>query len=498
MIGTMLIQTILGLLLLLIPAGVLYLWDKKLLRTFGVSVCRLVVQLLVLSLIIWALIRYDHLWISLLWLLVMSLYSAGIILWRIHASVKRLLWAVSVAQFVGTLIPGLYLLTAVLPVSHGLAARCLVPVMLLLLGHTTISQIRGLNTYLTALKADEQHYEFLRGNGKSHLGAVMPFVRRAVQSILAPTTTNLAVTGLWTIPLLLGGLLMAGMDPLQAFVVMVVMTAGCVAASVIALIMSLWLCDRRLFDSFGKMTLSLVLLLTVLSCQGQVPVTKYELPARLKDRPEQILTRRGYTTSYNRETKNPNWVAWHLTREHTKGQNQRKQVMFQEDEDVESPRATNSDYYNSRYDRGHMCPAGDNKWDKTAMQESFLFTNVCPQNHGLNKNEWNDLEIQCRTWAQTYGAIDIVCGPVYDADNQRTIGRNKVHVPVAFFKVILCRKGTPKAIGFLYHNEGRKQPMKAAVRSVDDIEALTGIDFFPALEDNLERRIEAQARLSAW
>ena len=494
----MIIHTILGLLLLLIPAGVLYLWDKKLLRTFGVAVGRLVVQLLVLSLMIWALIRFDRLWLSLLWLLVMAVYSAGIILWRIQTSVKRFLLAISAGQLAGILFPGLYLLLVALPVSHGLEARWLVPVSLLLLGHTTISQSRGLNTYLTALKADEQQYEFQRGNGKSHLGAVMPFVRRAVQAVLAPTTANLAVTGLWTIPLLLGGLLMAGMAPLDAFVVMVVLTAGCVAASVIALLVSLWLCDRRLFDPFGKMTLSLVLLLTTLSCQGQAPVTKYELPARLKDRPEQILERRGYTTSYNRETKNPNWVAWHLTREHTRGQNQRKQMMFMEDEDVKAPRATNNDYYNSRYDRGHMCPAGDNKWDKVAMQESFLFTNICPQNHGLNKYEWNDLEIKCREWAREYGAIDIVCGPVYDAEDHRTIGRNKVRVPVAFFKVVLCRKGVPKAIGFIYRNEGKRQTLQEAVRTVDDIEAMTGIDFFPALDDATENRIEARAKLNEW
>ena len=84
------------------------------------------------------------------------------------------------------------------------------------------------------------------------------------------------------------------------------------------------------------------------------------------------------------------------------------------------------------------------------MQESFLFTNICPQNHGLNKYEWNDLEILCRDWAREYGAIDIVCGPLFDSyskrrgeqrggqkaeqrsyqnGEQKTIGRNRVWVP---------------------------------------------------------------------
>jgi endonuclease G len=71
-------------------------------------------------------------------------------------------------------------------------------------------------------------------------------------------------------------------------------------------------------------------------------------------------------------------------------------------------------------------------------------------------------------------------------------------VPDAFFKVVLCRKGTPKAIGFVYRNEGKKQLMSDAVRSVDEIERLTKMDFFPALDDETETRIEAKARLSDW
>ncbi|MBO7046485.1 MAG: DNA/RNA non-specific endonuclease [Prevotella sp.] len=228
-------------------------------------------------------------------------------------------------------------------------------------------------------------------------------------------------------------------------------------------------------------------------------VRMYEIPAPLKDRPEQILKRKGYTTSYNEQTRNPNWVAWHLTKSHTYGSNQRKNEVFTEDMDIKGARATDRDYFNSRYDRGHMCPAGDNKWDKQAMEQSFLFTNICPQNHGLNKYEWNDLEILCRDWAREYGAIDIVCGPIYAKNGeQKTIGRNKVWVPYAFFKVVLCRQGNPKAIGFIYKNLGQKQPMSEAVCSVDDIESQTGIDFFPELDDKTEDRIEASSSLSEW
>ena len=497
----LLLHTFLVFLLLLIPAGALYWLERKKLARFCFVFGRMAVQLVVLCLVVWGLFKVNNAWVSNLWLMAVAVGASWLVQKRCGGQGRNLMPVVACGLYVSVFVVGLWLLF-VLPVRV-FDVRWFVPVMALLMGHSTSMLIRGLSTYLSALKADEQQYEFLRGNGASHQKALLPFLKRSLQAVFSKTCASLSVMGIATMPLLLVGILLGGIAPLEAFMWVVVLTIGCVAASVLALGIAIWLVDRRLFDSLGKMTLALMAFtLSVTACNGQnahhSTPTKYELPAPLKDRPEQILTRTGYTTSYNRETKNPNWVAWHLTREHTRGQNQRKQVVFTEDPDV-SPRATNNDYYNSRYDRGHMCPAGDNKWDRRAMNEAFLFTNICPQNHGLNKNEWNDLESQCRSWAREYGAIDIVCGPVYEAHNPRTIGKNKVRVPDAFFKVILCRKGSnPKAIGFIYRNVGQKQTLQEAVRTVDEIERLTGIDFFPALEDGLERKIEVEARLSDW
>lgn len=227
--------------------------------------------------------------------------------------------------------------------------------------------------------------------------------------------------------------------------------------------------------------------------------TELELPAPLKNTHEQILQRTGYTVSYNSNTLLPNWVAWHLTANHTKGNVKRPQRAFHEDEDVKQPRATDNDYYNSGYDRGHMCPAADNKWSEKAMIESFLFTNMCPQNHNLNVGDWNELENACRKWAQRYGDIYIVSGPViYKKTRHKTIGKNKVVVPDAFFKVILCMKGSPKAIAFIYKNEAGNKPKSDYVNTVDEVERITGIDFFPALPDHIERKVEAKYSLSDW
>jgi DNA/RNA endonuclease G (NUC1) len=125
------------------------------------------------------------------------------------------------------------------------------------------------------------------------------------------------------------------------------------------------------------------------------------LPASI---PSIILRRKAYTTSYNSETHNPNWVAWHLTAEHVDGEIPRLRY-FIEDEQVPTPRATNEDYKGSGWSRGHMCPAGDNKWDEVAMRESNLLTNICPQHSSLNSGLWNVIERDCRKWAKKYGEV---------------------------------------------------------------------------------------------
>lgn len=217
-----------------------------------------------------------------------------------------------------------------------------------------------------------------------------------------------------------------------------------------------------------------------------------------KGTPEQILKRTGYVASYNKTTMLPNWVAWHLTAERTEGSAKRSGVDFAEDTEVPEPRATDWDYYNSGYDRGHMCPAADNKWSKKAMEESFLFTNMCPQNGNLNRGDWNEMEMACRKWAKKYGDLYIVCGPILYKGKHKTIGKNKVVVPEAFFKVVLRTGDDPQAIGFIYKNTSGNRPKDSYVNTVDEVERITGIDFFSSLPDDVEKNVEATADIANW
>ena len=223
-----------------------------------------------------------------------------------------------------------------------------------------------------------------------------------------------------------------------------------------------------------------------------------EIPLPLKDRFEQILYRKGYTVSYNFNYKIPNWVAWHLTADHATGLVKRLSNAWHEDKEVPKPRAQPSDYKGSRWSRGHMCPAGDNKWDNDAMYDSFLLTNCCPQDANLNSGEWNQIEIICRRWAEKFGDIYIVCGPILLNQEHETIGSNNIVVPEAFFKVVLSLNGTPKGIGFIRRNTDSSNRNDLYVNRIKEVERITGITFFPLLPSDVSEIVKSKANLKDW
>lgn len=234
------------------------------------------------------------------------------------------------------------------------------------------------------------------------------------------------------------------------------------------------------------------------SVSNRTPSSKdLEIPTLLTPRQQQIIRHTGYTVSYNKDTKLPNWVSYELTRAETKGKEKRSN-RFIADPLVKGAIATNADYTRSGYDKGHMAPAADMKWSPVAMNESFYFSNMCPQHPQLNRRGWKKLEDKIRDWAVVDSAIIIICGPVIKKQ-PKTIGKNKVVVPQQFFKVILSPFVKPmRAIGFLFNNEQSVDPLSAYVVTVDSIERLTNMDFFSLLPDEIENKIEAEANYFQW
>ena len=226
-------------------------------------------------------------------------------------------------------------------------------------------------------------------------------------------------------------------------------------------------------------------------------VADLDMARTAKGAPSQIIRHKGYTLSYNHEWRLANWVGYVLTAEETYGTVERSD-WFAEDPQVKGVKVQHADYTHSGYDRGHMAPAADMKWDEQAMQESFYMSNICPQVHALNAGMWSSLENKARQWARRDSAIVVVCGPIVQHDHMM-IGESCVAVPSHYYKVIASPYGKrPQGIAFIMPNEDLDAPLYTYATTIDSVESLTGIDFLYNLPDSLENYVEQNFDLKSW
>jgi putative ABC transport system permease protein len=238
MTTTLILHTLLALLLLALPFAALYLLDRPSIKTLGAALIQGTAQLTVFILIIWALYKADSIWLSLGWLLVMTLWAAWLAVSRCHLTAKRHLLPATAGLLLGNGLVTLWFLTLALP-SPTIAPRWFIPTTALLLGHSTAMLIRGLSNYNTMLNRNRPQYDYLRGNGATPWQAQLPFLRTSLLAVITPTTANLTTLSLATTPLLLCGMLTAGMQPISALALMLGFIAASIAASVLTLAITL-------------------------------------------------------------------------------------------------------------------------------------------------------------------------------------------------------------------------------------------------------------------
>lgn len=257
---------------------------------------------------------------------------------------------------------------------------------------------------------------------------------------------------------------------------------------------------RPKFSNIVILLLLLCFSAVVSSAQPHLPdngLGTLELPVTASHLKGQTIRHTGYTTCYNPSWLIPNWVAYDLTAKEVAGTVSRPKRPFEPDPLVKGKTAEHGDYSNSGYSRGHMAPAADMKWSEAAMNESFYLSNICPQKAELNCGVWERLENRVRALAKE-STVYVCCGPIMSQAPQR-IGRNKIAVPEGFFKVLLMkRRGKWQAVGFVFPNEACKGSMFDFALSVDEVERLTGHDFFHNLPDDVEGTVEASFRMKGW
>ena len=211
----------------------------------------------------------------------------------------------------------------------------------------------------------------------------------------------------------------------------------------------------------------------------------------------QIISHDYYTLSYNEKYEQAEWVAYELKKEHLTKTN-RKRPYFIQDRKVTSKSAHYKNFKNTGYSKGHLCPAGDRKFSEAAFNETFLTSNISPQNLKFNAGVWNRLEQKTRYWASKERKLYVVTGGILN-ENLPTIGTEKVAVPKFFYKILFDNTEPEiKVIAFLIPHQESKKPLYEFVVSIDRIEQLTGLDFFPALPDTIENNLEKNSNYKNW
>ncbi|MBX2827029.1 MAG: DNA/RNA non-specific endonuclease [Flavobacteriaceae bacterium] len=210
-----------------------------------------------------------------------------------------------------------------------------------------------------------------------------------------------------------------------------------------------------------------------------------------------VIKHNYYTLSYSEEHEQAEWVAYEVAKTHL-SDNDFDRPYFEMDNKVKSGSAHWRNYKRSGYDRGHLCPAGARRFSYQAYNETFLTSNISPQNHEFNSGIWNRLEQKVRRWAKEHDGVYVITGGVLHG-GLKTIGDEKVSIPQEFYKIVVDHsEKDPKVIAFLIPNRDTSQSYFDFVTTVDIIETKTGIDFLKDLPDPLEQSLESTLSLDYW
>ena len=196
---------------------------------------------------------------------------------------------------------------------------------------------------------------------------------------------------------------------------------------------------------------------------GDASLLDVKLPERLDN---ETVHYKSIVVYFNKHYRVPNCVAYELTNTMTsmadsRDAENRADYKFERDYDVKGCPDW-WDYKDSGYTRGHMAPAMDMRWDKTAMAQCFLMTNICPQVDEMNDGEWRHVEEAVHNWSRKAGRLVVITGPSFSNDMERIGKHGEITVPERFF--------------YFFYSP----------------------DFLASLEDNVEDVIESKQNIKDW
>lgn len=230
--------------------------------------------------------------------------------------------------------------------------------------------------------------------------------------------------------------------------------------------------------------------------QFSEPTATYAITQPSVSSSNTVVEHKSFTLSYSDEHKQAEWVYYLLTQEMVSGSEGRSNN-FKADPVLGDERSAHpSDYTRTGYDRGHLCPSADVRNDKEAQYQTFYMSNMSPQAPAFNRGIWKRLEEQVRSFVMKHDSIYVVTGPVLTADLQQIDNDTDISVPEYFYKVIYSPADGGQMIAYLLPNRKCDGDADDYIVTVDSIETLTSIDFFPQIEN--EETLESIKSDATW
>ena len=226
-----------------------------------------------------------------------------------------------------------------------------------------------------------------------------------------------------------------------------------------------------------------------------------------------IIEHSGMVLGFDCDYKMASWVFHVLTPDVSFGSVSRSND-FRPDDQASCGSAQESDYFVRKetpdgtfeydgfgFDRGHLAPSADFRWSANALSESYYYSNMTPQRPEFNRESWASLEGLLRKIVdQEKKQFYVITGPVlHEGLPEIERSANKLKIPELHYKIIVDASAeNPRGMAFLMPNKKCEQRLSAYVITIDSLERLTGIDFFPTMNEALETKIEQTADFNAW
>lgn len=252
-VNVSLIGLFLAYVLLLIPLGII-LWQRvPLVGRIVVATVRMTVQLLLVGLYLQVVFDLDNPWLNGLWVLVMIAVADVSIIRGCGLRVRVFAAPLAPALLLGTAIPMLWFVGAVLARPNLLEAQYVIPVGGMILGNCLRANIVGVRSFYQAIRRDGKAFRLVLAQGATLHEAIRPYLSDALQAAVSPTIGTMMTIGLVSLPGMMTGVMLGGNDPMLAIKYQIGIMLAIFTGTAITMPAAVLLTLRRSFSAYGNL-----------------------------------------------------------------------------------------------------------------------------------------------------------------------------------------------------------------------------------------------------